>query len=243
MFQAENGNRRAGRQFHKRYGKRRSIMMTREIRMGAVAVVLLGLALGFQAEEPGASAGTSSLKVFINDVEVTGLTSQEFKNCTVNFDEKGNINISAPGYKIKRLDSQDSGESSSASSTTVVTKKSGKKPNQKYFLVTEELQGKKVWDKYSLIVNGSVVKSFESSDGVLLEDISKHFDKGTNQIVITAAKKDNYPGGSKSVWYRVIIGEGHEDGKKIVIDKTLMQLTRKGSDADPDSKSKTVEAK
>lgn len=218
-------------------------MMKKGFRSGATAVVLLGFALGFQGAEPSASAGTSSLKVFINDVEVTGLTNQEFKNCTVNFDEKGNIKISAPGYKIKRLDSEGSGSSSSASSTTVVTEKGGKKTKNKYFLVTEELQGKKVWDKYSLIINGSVVKSFESSDGVLLEDISKHFDKGTNQIVITAAKKDSYPGGSKSVWYRVIIGEGHEEGKKIVIDKTLMQLTRKGSDADPDSKSKTIEAK
>jgi len=220
-------------------------MKMKAIGTGAVAVLLLGLALGFEGMETGASAGTSSLKVFINDVEVTGLTNQEFKNCTVNFDHKGNINISAPGYKIKRLDSDSSegSSSSSSSSTTVVTKKSSKKPKSKYFLVTEELQGKKVWDKYSLIVNGSVVKTFESSDGILLEDISKHIDVGTNQIVITAAKKDDYPGGSKSVWYRVIIGEGHEEGKKIVIDKTLMQLTRKGSDADPDSKSKTIEAK
>lgn len=219
-------------------------MKIKALGTGAMVVLLLGLTLGFEGVEPSASAGTSSLKVFINEVEVTGLTNQEFKNCTVNFDAKGNINISAPGYKIKRLDSDSSqGSSSSSSSTTVVTKKSGKKPKSKYFLVTEQLQGKKVWDKYSLIVNGSVVKTFESSDGILLEDISKHFDVGTNQIVITAAKKDDYPGGSKSVWYRVIIGEGHEEGKKIVIDKTLMQLTRKGSDADPDSKSKTIEAK
>jgi hypothetical protein len=185
--------------------------MTRTARIVAV-LALVGLAAALQASET-ASAGGSSVKVFVNEVEVTGLTNQEFKNCSVKFDAEGNVNISAPGYKIKRLDSGASDE------------------------------GSKVWDSYSLIVNGSVVKKFDSSEGVILENITKHFSKGSNQIVITAAKKDTYPGGSKSNWFRIIIGEGHEEAKQIVIDKTLGTLTRKGSDTDPGSKTITVEAK
>jgi hypothetical protein len=213
--------------------------MTRTARIVAV-MTLVGLAAALQASET-ASAGESSVKVFVNEVEVTGLTNQEFKNCSVQFDAEGNIRISAPGYKIKRIDSAASEEGSS--STTVVTEKKKEKLQKKYYLVTEENNGAKVWDTYSLIVNGSVVKKFSSSDGVILENITKHFSKGSNQIVITAAKKDSYPGGSKSNWFRVILGEGHEEAKQIVIDKTLGSLTRKGSDTEPGSKTITVEAK
>ena len=216
--------------------------MTRTARIVAV-MALVGIAAALQAAET-ASAGGSSPKVFVNEVEVTGLTNQEFKNCTVKFDAEGNINISAPGYKIKRLDSGASEEgSSSSSSTTIVTEKKKEKLQKKYYLVTEENNGAKVWDSYSLIVNGSVVKKFTSSDGVILENLTKHFSKGSNQIVITAAKKDTYPGGSKSNWFRIIIGEGHEEAKQIVIDKTLGSITRKGSDTEPGSKTITVEAK
>ena len=214
--------------------------MTRTARIVAV-MAIAGLAAALQASET-ASAGGSSVKVFVNEVEVTGLTNQEFKNCTVQFDAEGNIRVSAPGYKVKRLDSVATEEEGS-SSTTVVTEKKKEKLQKKYFLVTEENNGAKVWDTYSLIVNGSVVKKFSSSDGVILENITKHFSKGSNQIVITAAKKDTYPGGSKSNWFRIIIGEGHEEAKQIVIDKTLGSITRKGSDTDPGSKTITVEAK
>lgn len=205
-------------------------------------VFLIGFLVTARSADNCAEAGSSSTKIFVNDVEVTGLANQEFKNCTVKFDSKGDVHIKAPGYKIKRLDSGNSGKSS-GSSTTVVTEKKKGKLKQKYFLVTEQYKGSKVWDNYSLIIEGSVVKTFSSSDGVILEDISKHLINGKNLIVITASKKDKFPGGSKSVWYRVIIGEGHEEGNKIVINKTLGQFTRKGSDAESDSKTITLDAK
>jgi hypothetical protein len=206
---------------------------------------LAALLVTFQSGGNIEAAEKSSLKVFVNYVDVTGLVNQEFKGCTVRFDDKGNVYIDAPGYKIKKLDSGGSQDGSpSPSTTTVVTEKKKTTPvKKKYFLVTEENDGTKVWDKYSLIVNGNVVKTFKSSDGVLLEDISKNLSQGTNQIIVTASKVDKFPGSSKSYWYRVIIGEGHEEDKKIVIDKTLMQMTRLGSDVEPDSKSTTLEAK
>ena len=41
--------------------------------------------------------------VFLNGVPVAGLKNQKFENCEVIFDAKGNIQISAPGVKIKAV--------------------------------------------------------------------------------------------------------------------------------------------
>jgi len=185
-----------------------------------------------------------NFKVYINNVDVTGLKNQEFKGCTVKFDENGNIYIDAPQYKIKRLDAQE-GDNSPPPSTAIVKteKKSDTTPQKKYFLVTEENDGKKVWDKYSIIINGNPVKTFKSSEGVILEDISKNFSQGSNQVILTASKDSNFPGSTKNSWYKIIIGEGHEENKKIVIDKTLIQLTRFGSDTEPASKSANIVVK
>lgn len=38
--------------------------------------------------------------VYINGVKVTGITSQDIKNCSVKIDEKGDIYITAPDVKI-----------------------------------------------------------------------------------------------------------------------------------------------
>ena len=214
--------------------------MRRALKPGLV--VLAGFIVIFMALENRGGAQMASTKIFVNNVDVTGLADQEFKNCTVKFDAKGNVWIDAPGYKVKKLDSADSASSSSSSSSSTTPKK--KTPaSTKFFLVTESKQGEKVWDSYSLIINGSVVKKFESSDGVILEDITKHINKGTNQILLTASKKSNFPGATDAPYYKIIIGQGHEDGKQIVIDKSLLRFTRKGTDTNPDSKSLTLEAK
>ncbi len=48
------------------------------------------------------AAGASGY-VFLNGVPVTGMKNQKFEGCTVVFDASGNVQISAPGIKIKAV--------------------------------------------------------------------------------------------------------------------------------------------
>jgi hypothetical protein len=48
------------------------------------------------------------------------------------------------------------------------------------------------------VVNGKVVKEFESSSEQIVEDITSFLKAGTNQVVITAVKKEGYQPGSSS---------------------------------------------
>ncbi|HNT27046.1 MAG TPA: hypothetical protein PKH10_02605, partial [bacterium] len=39
-------------------------------------------------------------EVYVNGVKADGLTAQEFKNCTVRFDKKRTVHITAPDVKL-----------------------------------------------------------------------------------------------------------------------------------------------
>lgn len=207
------------------------------MRKSAFLLLFAFLFLMVKQEESVADKG---IKIFLNGVDVTGLTDQSFKGCTVTFDSQGNIYINAPGYRVKRIETDEQTKVSSSVTTSVT---SMNKPSKKYFLVTEHNNGSKVWDDYTVLINGNIVKKFNSKDGLILEDITKYVTKGKNQIVITATKSPGYPGGSPSYWYRIIIGEGHEQGKKIIIDKSLIRFTRKASDTEPGGKTFTINIK
>jgi len=202
----------------------------------ALCIVAALIALG--AAATGGDAGApKSLKVFVNGVDVTGLAGQTFKGCSVTFDDDGNVRIDAPGYEVSKpeIKAAGGGGGTAGQPAKAPTKK-------KYFLVTSESQGAKVWDSYSVIVNGNAVKKFTSADGVILHEITKEMTAGKNQVLVTATKQEGYPGGTSQSWYRILIGAGHEEEKKIVIDKTLVQWTRKANDADPGSKSVVIDA-
>ncbi len=176
-----------------------------------------------------AAAGDAAqgIKVTINGVDVTGLTSQKFEGCTVAFDESGNISIEAPGYQIKKVDPPPG--TGDQPDTTPAPLPGGKH----YYLFTESKNGKAVGDKYTVLVNGSVVKQFESTDEVLVEDISPHLGAGSDQILVTAVKSGGYGGGNPKNWFRVVIGEGHEDDNKAIVEKTLHKFTRTADLSEP----------
>ena len=204
--------------------------MRAQTNVAGLALVAIWSTAGF------ATAGDASqgIKVSINGVDVTGLTSQKFEGCTVAFDASGNIAIDAPGYQVKKVapppDPVDKPD------TAPVPLPGGKH----YYLFTEAKNGKAVGDKYSVLVNGTVIKQFESSDETLVEDINAHLKVGANQILITAVKSDGYSGGSVKDWFRIVVGEGHEEDNKAIVEKTLHKFTRSGDLSEPGQSAYTL---
>ena len=78
---------------------------------------------------------------------------------------------------------------------------------------------------------------------MLAWSVSGFLKAGTNQIVITAVKKDGYGGGSSSNYFKIMMGEGQEENSKAVIEKTLHTFTRKASEGEPGQSAYTLKAK
>lgn len=73
---------------------------------GALAVLLAG-------------APAEAQKVYVNDVECTGIVSARFEGATVVFDAQGNVRISAPGYRVQVI--QPGGGATPPPTTTTTT--------------------------------------------------------------------------------------------------------------------------
>jgi hypothetical protein len=143
------------------------------------------------------------------------------------------VDIKAPGYEIKKV---------APDPATPVPEKKADLSNH-YYIFTESKNGGKVGDEYALIVNDEVVKKFKSKDDMIVEDITEHLKSGSNLVLITAVKSDGYGGGSMKNWFRIIIGQGHEEDSKAVIQKTLHKFTRLASDTEPGQSVYTLKAK
>jgi len=128
----------------------------------------------------------SAADVYINGVLATGaLSSQEFKNCTVRFDEAGNIFITVPGVKI-------------------MTEKSETLPRLKnrYFITISA--GYPFSSSIKINVNGKNATELKPGENNLLSEISSFLKKGENSIVLTASSEKN------KIPISLVVGTGTE---------------------------------
>lgn len=152
--------------------------------------------------------------VFLNGVDISGLTKQTFKNATVHIDENGDIHLDAPGYKVQLVD-QDPGTGPAAEANP----DGGANPllRMRLFLATNPSPGGRAQFDFSLSVNGIQRTSIKAGSPGVVQEISAWFKKGVNTIEIVATK--NLAGGRKSVSVsdeaQLLIGVGKDAGKKV----------------------------
>ena len=164
-----------------------------------------------------ASAGAA--EVYVNGVNVDGLTNQSFEKVTVRLDEKGNVHIEAPGYTVRRVTVAEPKE---PPPTAIIT--------QRYFLVTEQSSPGATDYDIDVFFNGQFIRTLASIEPQLVIDVTKELRPGKNSVLFRA-KKHLDPGGrpssvSKSDLFKVLIGEGGARNEQVVIDKQLITFTR-----------------
>lgn len=164
-------------------------------------------------------------EVFVNGVNVDGLTNHTFEKVTVRLDEKGNVQIEAPGYSVKKV-TISGADKAPAKAPEVMT--------QKYFLVTEQTQVGATEYEVDLFLNGKFFRTVKSSEDQLVLDVTKHLRFGTNQVILQAKKRYADPSApksfSKSHVFRVIIGEGNTTQDQVTIEKQLVTFVRTAAD-------------
>jgi hypothetical protein len=170
-----------------------------------------------------ATAHAGSGEVYVNGINVDGLTGQTFEKVNVKIDEKGNVYIDAPGYSVKRL----ANERLEPQPEAVMTRK--------YFLVTEQnVQGATEYD-VDVFLNGKFLRSLSSTEPQLVSEVTKYLKPGRNTVVLQARKKlenkDQPKSTSKANLFRVIIGEGQVTQEQVVIEKQVVTFTRTAAES------------
>jgi hypothetical protein len=171
--------------------------------LGCIVVLAAGLSRDVWATE-----------VFFNGVRVSGLKNQSFKNCSVRFDNDGNVHVTAKGYSVKRVDQ--SGGSQAAAKTPGVSKQ--------YYLYAKSSKPGFVQYDIDVYINGKWIRKIRNAERQVVLDISRRLRKGKNIVHFAATK--NYGGKGRLSTsavdeVKVFIGLGSKGGGTVNITTTL----------------------
>jgi hypothetical protein len=189
------------------------------MRFPRFALPLLALAL------LAAPAALMARSVFLNGVDISQLTGQTFKDTTVTIDEKGDIHIEAPGYKVKVVDE----DVAALEAGGAVQGTANPALSMRIFLTTRPSPAA----QYDLVVtvNGVERKVIKAGDEAVIMEISSWFRSGENKVTIRAIKR--LEGVRKSVSERdsvgLIIGAGYEDQSVVKIKSVLVDFKASAS--------------
>jgi hypothetical protein len=166
------------------------------------------------------SSAPASASIFLNGVNIDGVVSQSFENCTVKIDEKGNILITAKGYEVQAQGKTSTPPAPATPAFEPVTKQ--------YYLVTDVSTPALAQYDVDVFVNQVWVKRVNATDAQVILEISKHLHKGKNSVHFTATK--NLKEGRKSVapahYMKIHVGEGSVSGNNVMLDNPLIEYTR-----------------
>ena len=200
--------------------------------MNPRVVVLLGCAM-FAA--PVSAKGS----VFLNGVNIAGVTAQKLDNVDVIIDDKGNILITAKGYDVQGVLSPKTPVS--ADDPPLVPRVP---VTHRYFLVSEiSIPGLAQYD-VDVFVNSVWVKRISSSAPPVVVEISRHLHKGKNTVHMTATKvlAEARKSVSPLQYIKIYVGEGDSGGNNVVLDHPLLEYTRDASETQGFSNEYALEA-
>lgn len=171
----------------------------------------------------GAAFAKAAKGVFLNGVNIDGVTDQKFENCTVVIDADGNILITAKGYEVQ---------------TVAPTKQAPAAPvapgpvSKRYFLVTEPNPPGMAQFDIDVFVNSVWIKRIGADDQQTVIEITRHLKKGKNVVHFTATKNlaDARRSASPQHYVKIIIGEGNMGGNNVMIDNPVLEYKRDASE-------------
>ncbi len=166
------------------------------MRKDIFAFALMALLSGFAMFTMPWTACADTTKLFLNDIDVTGISSQRFENVTVYIDITGNVHIIAPNINIPR--SQDTTQAAVRPQTAQTDEAPGaywppltmKPTTQEYYLVAVNNTPGLLGFNVDVYINDSFAFTINQNDTQTVKNITERFRVGTNKIqyrVILAA--------------------------------------------------------
>jgi hypothetical protein len=202
------------------------------------------------------AAGTPSLT--LNGVPIDGVVSQRFENATVVIDERGNVNILAPGYAV---------EAAAAAAPPALAPPPGPRQpapaaapapqaadgragtaagrlERRYFVVAEQAEAGACGYDVAVFLNGRWVREIRSDVGAEPFEITRFLQPGKNRVQLVATKRPGAAPGSPSreATLRVAIGEAQAAGAPL-LDPPPVQMTRSAAETETFTEEHTLIAR
>jgi hypothetical protein len=159
--------------------------------------------------------------VYINGQAVRGITNLTLEGCTVVFNARGDVYVTAPGFKV--LDTAATGDQASKALAPASNLKN------RYFVFTDSDAVGKVPFDFELLVNGQSVKKFTSSDVPLGLELTLFLKPGRNTLELRSTF-DPAKMGDATGTYTVRVGRGEPVQGSLEIREILLTYVRKGSE-------------
>lgn len=196
--------------------------------------ILLALTLSILSATPAAA------DVFINGQKVRGVTGLTLEGCTVTFDLKGDVHVTAPGYKVAAA----AAKGEQVASVTQPTQPTGlvAAVENRYFLVTRTSAPGSVPLDFEVLVGGKLVKTISSEDNGLVVELTLFLKPGKNAVEIRSLPKTTMAG-APSDTFGMIIGRGAPNAGSLEIEDVLLTYEVTANDTMPRTDTYEITAK
>jgi hypothetical protein len=211
-----------------------------------------------------APASALAASVYLNGVKIDGLTGQKFEKATVRIDEKGDVYIDAPGYRVTSTTTTvpitpapaptpapvAAAPAPAPAPAPVATPAPAKAPEpdgpatltRRYWLVTDQSVPGMTEYEFDLYINSRWVRKLRNNEEQVITEITRELQPGKNTILFSARKvavgeRKSY---SPRHYFKVIIGEGNQGGDNVMIDNPIIKFQRTAADTKDDSEEFTL---
>jgi hypothetical protein len=165
--------------------------------------------------------------VYLNGVKLDAsviIKQQTFPDCTVVFDEKGDVRITAKGFKVD--------VKPTAGATTPAPAPAPATPpaalTKRYWLVSKQPHKGQVQYDIEVFINGKLVKKVRSQDDPVILEVTRSVRPGGNAVKLVATKVmgDKRLSASPTDTLEIMLGEGDVSGGTISITKPVVTYVR-----------------
>ncbi len=168
--------------------------------------------------------------VYLNGVKLDSsvlIQSQTFPACEVQFDDKGDVHITAKGFKID--------VKPAAGATPAPTSPAPAAPaapvqalSKRYWLISKQPHKGLAQYEVDVYLNGKFVKKVRAQDDPVILDVTRSVRPGPNEVKLVATKAmgDKRLSSSAADTLEIVLGEGQAAGGTVSITKTLVSYTR-----------------
>ena len=172
------------------------------------------------------AARAEARNVFLNGVRLdanVAMKPQTFTGCDVRIDDKGDVYITARGYKVVAPETK---------AAAPVVNGAPLAGDRRYWLISKFNDRGAAGFDVDVFINDTFVKKVRATDDPLVLDISRHIQQGDNKVTMVATKNtvDAKTSRSPTDTLEVILGEGVAGGGTVTIDKVHAAFKRNASE-------------
>ncbi|MEW5851652.1 MAG: hypothetical protein AB2A00_22875 [Myxococcota bacterium] len=164
-----------------------------------------------------------AVSVYLNGVNIDGVTNQTFENCKVELDAKGNVLITAKGYQVQV---QQPTPAPAAAPAPVPAAPA--QLTRRYWMVTEKNFPGMTQYEIDIFINSVWVRKVADDEEQQVFEVTRYLRPGRNVVHFTATKNMGSARKSHSPqhYFKVIFGEGNVGGDNVMIDNPLLEYRR-----------------